>query len=278
MAQRESKFYKPLLRWAGGKNWITKHILNYIPQTFNNYFEPFVGGASIALYLKHKNKLMNNVSLSDSNPRLINFYSVLQKYPNEIVSELKKYKNEKMEYYNERERKYSSEIKNAAQFYYLNRTSFNGIYRENLAGKYNVPYGYKQYKTLFDIEKILCISSLIQDFNFDCNDFSTIENNIGTRDLVFLDPPYTVAHENNGFIKYNQKIFSWEDQIRLKDLILHIDSMGSYYILTNAFHHSILELYNGIGNKTVHERISVIGGSIKSRNLCKELIISNVEL
>lgn len=278
MVKRQTKYIKPLLRWAGGKNWILKYIDQYLPKEFKNYFEPFVGGASIALFLKQNNKLKNKVFLSDSNRQLINFYKTIQKYPDQIISELDKYKNEKEEYYLERDKNYLSDIECAAQFYYLNRTSFNGIYRENLKGEYNVPYGHKKYKILFDKEQIKNVSRLIKGMNFNYGDFSQNYNKLQSKDLIFIDPPYTVAHENNGFIKYNQKIFSWEDQKRLKDFVLYVEKVGAYYVLTNAYHLSIQDLYKNIGRQVILERPSVIGGRNATRTSYKEILITNIDI
>lgn len=107
-------------------------------------------------------------------------------------------------------------------------------------------------------------------------DFYDIVDEIGPEDLIFLDPPYTVAHENNGFVKYNQKIFMWKDQERLRELINIIQNRGAYFILTNAYHQSIKELYYGIGQHIELERPSVIGGKNARRTNFKELLITNI--
>lgn len=267
---------KPFLRWAGGKSWLTKIISQYIPENFNDYYEPFLGGGSVFFYLKTNNYIQNDSFLSDVNPHLISSYKVIRDSPEMLIECLKKFNNDSITYYIEREKKYESPIQEAARFIYLNRTSFNGIYRENLKGKYNVPYGHKVYKSLFDFDNLRNVSESLKKAEFYVSDFSKIMSNSKKGDLVFIDPPYTVAHENNGFVKYNQKIFTWEDQIRLKDCILELEKKGVYYILTNAYHSSLIDLYDSIGFQNKLERFSVVGGINAKREKYHEIIISNV--
>jgi len=267
----------PLLRWVGGKNWLIKKIDKFIPNEFNRYYEPFIGGASVSIFLNNRGLLKKGGLLSDTNDRLINFYNVVKNNPEELVEELSNYKNTKEDYYIIRSYKYENAIKKAAQFYYLNRTSFNGIYRENLKGEYNVPYGNKHYKILFDEQRILNFSKSINNICFQTMDFYNIKNRIEKNDLIFLDPPYTVAHENNGFVKYNQQIFSWSDQEKLKKLVEFIIEKKAMFILTNAYHESIINLYKNIGDKIILERPSVVGGKKAQRTIYKELLITNIK-
>lgn len=120
------------------------------------------------------------------------------------------------------------------------------------------------------------LSQSISRTEFHNNDFGCIEDRVDKGDLVFFDPPYTVAHENNGFVKYNQKIFSWEDQERLKVLIQELDRKGVKYILTNAKHKSIEKLYKNIGKSYNLSRASLVGGKGANRSKYNELIITNV--
>ncbi len=268
---------KPFLRWVGGKTWIIKYLneilkINYI----ENYHEPFLGGASIFLYLKSNNIINNKSYLSDKNKDLIKTYQVVQQFPFELTERLKIYKNTEEHYYFERNKYYTNEINKAAQFIFLNRTSFNGIYRVNQNGDYNVPYGYKHYQSLFDFENIENISNLLQNtYIFYC-DFESTLSHIQEGDLVFLDPPYTVAHGKNGFIKYNQKLFSWEDQVRLRKFIDKLNQKGIYFILTNAEHSSINDLFKGIGKCYKFPRANLIGGKHAVRNYINELVFTNI--
>ena len=267
---------KPFIRWAGGKTWLTKRIVDYIPDNFSNYIEPFLGGGSVFFYLKCNKIIKRKAYLSDTNSGLIEAYKVLRDNPKALIKELRTYKNNEEEYYKFREITYEDPIREASRFIFLNRTSFNGIYRENLNGVYNVPYGHKKYKALFDYDNFLQASRLLQGVILKTCDFAKAISNVKENDLVFLDPPYTIAHENNGFVKYNQKIFSWDDQIRLKEAVENINSKKAFFVLTNAYHKSIRDLYQNIGVSERLERFSVVGGSNAKRDKFHEIIISNV--
>lgn len=261
------------LRWAGGKNWFVKHIHKYLPKNgFRDYHEPFLGGGSIFFCLN------TNISyLSDLNEDLIKTYTEVRDNVEEVLSELRQYKNTEAFYYQIRENKKTTDTaKEAARFIFLNQTSFNGIYRVNLNGKYNVPYGFRT-KDFFQPDNLRNASIALKNANIFAGDFTEILPNIKTNDLVFLDPPYTVSHYNNGFIKYNSKLFSEDDQIKLSKLISEIKNRGAFYIMTNADHDQVHEIFKCNGDKhTTEERASLIGGKNSKRGIYKEAIYTNV--
>ncbi|HKK62067.1 MAG TPA: Dam family site-specific DNA-(adenine-N6)-methyltransferase [Bacteroidales bacterium] len=274
--------YKPVLRWAGGKSWVLP-VVNQLVKIIakdgaitGNYHEPFFGGGAVFFYLKAKNYLMGKSYLSDLNDELVVSYKFLKRNPDELLHELYKLSNDKDTYYQVRSSKPSTSLGVATRFFYLNRTSFNGIYRVNLKNEYNVPYGNKKYKILFEEKRYYDVSELLQRTFLSKGDFSKILSKLSKNDLVFLDPPYTVAHENNGFVKYNQNIFSWEDQVRLRDLCFEISRIGAYFILTNASHSSIDELYEKCGRRMLLQRPSVIGGKKAKRGTINELLFTNI--
>ncbi|AGA77676.1 DNA adenine methylase [Echinicola vietnamensis] len=269
---------KPFLRWAGGKTWLLKYLDAFLPKKFNNYHEPFIGGGSVFIYLKSTGKIKGNAYLSDKNEDLINAYNILKDQPEELIKILGEYKNEKDFYYFIRDQKFTDQLRQAGQFIFLNRTSFNGIYRVNLKGEYNVPYGFKKYKQLFDFENLRSLSRLLSNTSMRFRDFAETINEIKKEDLVFLDPPYTVAHGNNGFVKYNQKIFSWQDQERLKEFLEEIVKKEAYFILTNAAHESISNLFNDVTKPHEINRYSVVGGVGAERREISEYIFTNCDL
>lgn len=236
-----------------------------------NYHEPFLGGASVFLYLRPQ-----NISyLSDLNTELISAYIALRDQPLETIDVLSSYENTEKFYYKIRDCIPQTEIEKAARFIYLNQTSFNGIYRVNLKGKYNVPYGYRN-KSFLDKECLLSVSRALQGAVLQPGDFDIVRENLQANDLVFLDPPYTVSHNDNGFIKYNQKIFSLEDQIRLSELINFINDAGAFYILTNAAHRAIEEIFDNGDRRIELQRASTIGGVNAQRGQTSEYIFTNI--
>lgn len=264
---------KPFLRWAGGKSWLIKHLSDIFPsQEFSNYHEPFLGGAAVFLNLQPP----NHSYLSDLNEELIHTYSVLHSDVEKVIAELKKFKNTAEEYYAVREARYRSDFRRAAKFIFLNQTSFNGIYRVNLKGQYNVPYGYRRVQ-IFDPENLRITSKLLSKATLATSDFSIVSKNVKRNDLVFLDPPYTVNHNNNGFIKYNQKLFSLDDQYRLSDVIDEIKAKKAFYILTNAAHKTIEEIFEKGDNKIKLKRPSLVGGLNATRGHYEEVLFTNIQ-
>lgn len=278
MTKKDKNIYiKPFLRWAGGKNWFTKHIENFVPNQFENYYEPFLGGGSIFFYLKSKGLIKNKAYLSDSNKDLINTYRVIKNNLPELITHLSNHEDNEEEYYRIREEKFENPIEKASQFIYLNRTSFNGIYRVNLNGKYNVPYGKRELKNIYDLKHLAQISKILDKTYFSTQDFKERCRQPNANDFVFIDPPYTVAHENNGFIQYNQSIFSWKNQIQLAKITEDFENRGIHFLVTNAYHHSIKELYT-TGNQIPLSRSSTIGGKGATRTNYREIIITNTEI
>ena len=261
----------PILRWAGGKNWLVKHIPKLLPENFNNYHEPFIGGASIFLAIKPP----NNAYLSDLNKDLVNTYNAVKENPSNIIEILKTFKNTKEFYYELRDQELEEKYAKAARFIYLNQTSFNGIYRVNLKGKYNVPYG-NRTKNFLEEDKIYGLSERLLNASISHGDFEINKENIQEGDLVFLDPPYTVSHNKNGFIKYNQKLFSLEDQYRLSEYVDFIKNRNAYYILTNAAHEKVKEIFNKGDKRFVKNRANLIGGNNSNRGIIEEYIFTNI--
>ncbi|WP_010232556.1 DNA adenine methylase [Gillisia marina] len=261
----------PILRWAGGKNWLVKHISTLLPEKFNNYHEPFIGGASMYLAIDPS----NHAYLSDLNKDLIETYNAVKQDPSAIINILKTYENSKEFYYYLREKESCGEYSKAARFIFLNQTSFNGIYRVNLKGKYNVPYG-NRTKNFLEEDKIYALSHRLQNAYLTHGDFEVNKDQIHEGDLVFLDPPYTVSHNKNGFIKYNQKLFSLDDQYRLSEYVDLIKENNAYYILTNAAHEKVKEIFNKGDKRFVKNRASLIGGNNSNRGIIEEYIFTNI--
>lgn len=267
-------YTKPFLRWVGGKTWLARHIEDYLPSDgFNRYHEPFLGSAAIFFRL-HPHKSF----LSDLNSELIETYLQIQSNVEEVIKNLRRYQNTEEFYYKTRSKLCQTPVTRAARFIYLNQTSFNGIYRVNLNGQYNVPYGFRK-KNFFDPENLRMASSILQKAHIEQCDFTESIKRVKKGDLVFLDPPYTVTHNNNGFIKYNSRLFDQDSQTRLSSYIDKVIEKGAYYILTNAAHKWIKMTFEKPNNKIITlSRMSSIGGTQAKRGKYEELIFTNINI
>lgn len=267
---------KPFLRWAGGKSWIIPFVRNLLSTiSYNNYHEPFLGGGAVFF----SQDIAHKSYLSDFNSKLIDVYKFVKKDHQRVYDYLKYMQNTKEEYYRIRSAVFTDDYERTAQFIYLNHNSYNGLYRVNRKGVYNVPYGF--HKTFnYPITRLSMTSSFLKDCNAKIvkQDFEKAIKTVKTGDFVFLDPPYTVSHgKDNGFIEYNDKVFSLSDQERLAKNIEKINDVGAYFVLTNAMHPTILEIFKDVGFCINLERNSLIGGINARRGKIREYVFTNVE-
>lgn len=262
----------PFIRWAGGKSWLIPTIIKLIKNIdIHNYHEPFLGGASIFFALD----IPKAAYLSDINEDLINAYIQIKDNPDEVFEILSQYTNTEENYYKIRSLNLNTNEEKAARFIFLNQTSYNGLYRVNKNGGYNVPYGFRT-NWHYDPNRIIQASVKLKNAQLSCGDFEINKKKIKSNDLVFLDPPYTVSHNNNGFIEYNKNLFSIEDQQRLSNFIDYIKRHGAYYILTNAAHDTIRNIFEK-GDRLIElTRNSLIGGKNSKRQKVSELIFTNL--
>lgn len=214
--------------------------------------------------------------IADSNSDLMNLYSVVRDCPDAFLNRLAQFKNSEEGYYLVRIWEPDDAVSNAVRFYYLMLLSFNGIYRENLQGKFNVPYGRKDHLELVDRDHISRISILLRKAEIRTGDFEQTLLGCQEGDFVYIDPPYTVAHGQNGFIKYNDRIFSWLDQKRLATEVKRLVRMKCYVIVSNADHGSVRELYpEEMFEHTVITRTSQIAANGLHRRKVTELLIQS---
>lgn len=260
---------KPFLKWAGGKRWIVDRTEFTLPSFTGRYIEPFLGGGAVYFDL-----LPQRAILSDVNPWLIETYEAIKEEWPSVLALLKQHQelHSKEYYYQQRDAECSEKISRAAKFLYLNRTCWNGLYRENLRGKFNVPIGTKT-RIIFEEEDFESISKSLAGAEITCCDFEVTIDQASDGDLLFVDPPYTTAHNMNGFVKYNQKMFSWDDQIRLRNSLVRAAKRGCRIVSTNAWHQSIYELYNDYARIVEVPRTSVISGSSRGRKITSESLI-----
>ncbi|WP_156255293.1 DNA adenine methylase [Sandarakinorhabdus oryzae] len=259
----------PFLKWAGGKRWFADRYVHLIPRNYGRYVEPFVGSGAMFFALSPSQAL-----LSDLNPDLINCYRAIRAAPDAIAKRLAEHHrlHSKRHYYDTRAAKPDDPIERAAWFIYLNRTCWNGLYRVNRKNEFNVPMGTKT-SVLLPSDDFQVTSRTLSVAEILHQDFEVTLDAAEDGDFVFVDPPYTVKHNLNGFIKYNDKIFSWADQVRLRDAVVRAAARGARILVTNANHASIRELYDGIGRQLVVGRASVLAASAAHRVQTEELVI-----
>lgn len=261
------------LRWAGGKRWLLPVLRDLVAGIeVRRYHEPFLGGAAVFLGLG----AFSSAFLSDTNADLIDAFDAIKEDPDAVAETALTFRNDEETYYRVRSSTPQTPVDRAARFLYLNHTSFNGIYRVNLAGVYNVPFGRRRWVKVPSREHLRQVAERLSQATLRVADFAACVEHVGPGDLVFLDPPYTVAHNNNGFIKYNQNLFSFEDQVRLSRIVDDIKSVGAHYILTNAAHPSIAELFEKGDHRRETNRRNTIGGVNASRGDATEYLFTNV--
>ncbi|SRR6266545_270770 len=260
----------PFLKWPGGKRWFVAHHAQVFPSTYGRYFEPFLGGASVFFHLQP-----NRAVLSDCNAELIDVYRAIARRRRQVEALLSEHHNAHgyRYYYRIRGTIPADLAARAARTLYLNRTCFNGIYRVNLSGTFNVPKGEKS-TVLLDTDDFRAAASVLRRAEIVCNDFEPMINRARGGDLVFADPPYTVRHNNNGFVKYNETLFSWTDQQRLAKALMRAAVRGVKVVLTNADHDEVRALYpQRTFSARVVERYSSISCTTSSRRSYRELVI-----
>lgn len=263
---------KPFLKWAGGKKWFISREASRLPHNYNRYIEPFLGGASVFFYMNPEVAI-----LSDINQELINTYIALRDEFPLVYKNLKTHeKNNCQEYfYSIRNRMPRTKTAAAARTIYLNKACFNGIYRVNKNGYFNVPYGTER-KIIFDKQKLEEASHLLNNAELLCQDFETTINLSQTNDFLFCDPPYSVLNEDNRFVSYNADLFSWDDQIRLSNALQKAMHRGVKIIMTNVEHPAVRTLYENIPGFELNtvQRQCFISGASKGRKIYEELIVS----
>jgi DNA adenine methylase len=263
----------PFLKWPGGKRWFVANYAHLLPTTFNRYIEPFLGGGSVFFHLKPPQSI-----LSDLNNELIATYQSIRDGWDALSEKLISHQSNHSGdyYYAVRESKPRLPVTKAARMIYLNRTCFNGIYRVNLDGKFNVPKGTKD-AVILETDDFEGVAALLGNAELRTSDFEPVIDQAQENDLVFADPPYTVRHNVNGFLKYNEQLFSWDDQIRLADALARARARGAKIVSTNANHESVRRLYRerGFALKAI-SRYSSISADSKSRKQFEELVIRAV--
>ena len=233
---------KPILKWAGGKSSLLPKFLENFPQNFETYLEPFLGGASVFLSLSPRIPAIIN----DSHPELFNLYSVLSLFPQELCEILDTYAAQYSQefYYDLRKSKIENSIERAARTLFLNKTGFNGLFRHNSKGEFNVPFGKRQKcPTLYDLKNILLVSAKLRQAKLFQYDFEVIFSMSKAGDFIYCDPPYEPLSRTSSFNHYQGGGFSQYDQKRLYSCAKEAASRGVMVAISNSCSDFILNLY-----------------------------------
>jgi DNA adenine methylase len=269
-ANDETCILRPFLKWPGGKRWFVSQHAHVFPRVYGRYIEPFLGSGSVFFHLRPKQAL-----LGDTNAELIAAYRGLRRgwKRTQALLGIHQKNHGHRHYYAVRQQSPRCSIERAARVIYLNRACFNGIYRVNRKGEFNVPKGTRE-SILFDTDDFAAAARLLRCAEIRVADFEELVDHAKRTDFVFADPPYTVRHNLNGFIKYNEKLFTWDDQVRLAAALSRARDRGAFIVSTNANHRSVRKLYksHGFRLRTI-SRFSSISAAAENRRQFEELLI-----
>ena len=277
MESLANEYYKPILKWAGGKRQLLPVLIKNIPDKFNTYHEPFIGGAALLISLYSLNKIDESV-ISDTNKDLYNLYKIIKENPQQLINELNnlEFKNNKDDYYKARELFNSTEdpANRSALLIYLNRHGYNGLYRVNSSNKFNVPFGRYNNPGMPSSGNIMALSELLQSCTIMNSDFEVTVNNARKGDFVYFDPPYMPLSKTSYFTGYTHSGFDEKDQGRLAKTFSELSDRGVYVMESNSSTDLIRELYRDFNLLEVDARRNINSVGTK-RNSIKELIITN---
>ena len=272
---RSSPRAKPFVKWAGGKGALLSHLRLAAAPGCRRYFEPFVGGGALFFGLRRANAF-----LSDSNPELINAFQVVRDNVDALIKDLRKHVHSEEYYYRLRDadRKPSfmrwSPVSRASRLIYLNKTCYNGLYRVNALGQFNVPFGKYAHPRWLDEHNLRCCSAVLQGVEIARAPFEAVLQHASAGDFVYFDPPYASESENENFSRYGSEGFGSEDQVRLRDVCVELDRRGVKVMISNSAVPLIRELYAAFRVRSVEAPRS-INAKAERRGKIREVLITN---
>jgi len=273
---------KPFVKWAGGKRQLIPILNENLPKSFGTYYEPFLGGGALLFHMLTERK-GQKCSISDLNSDLVLTYTTIRNRIDELISSLKNHernyhKDSKTYYYSVRESNPRSEIEKTSRLLFMNRTCFNGLYRVNSKGKFNVPLGRYTNPNIVNEENLRSVSAILESSKvaIKCRDFESVLRDAKKGDLVYFDPPYQPVSQTANFTSYTNKSFTYEDLNRLAELCLKLDSKGCKVLLSNSDSKEVAEIFSNKSWKI--NRIQAnrsINSNSKKRTGHFELLIKN---
>jgi DNA adenine methylase len=285
-AKNISQTFHPFIKWAGGKSRLISQIKNFIPKEFNNYFEPFVGSGALFFYIVRCIKIKKDcyAHLSDINPELINVYKTIKDNLPDLIKELQYneieyHKDPKRFYYKLREKNFRfNHIQKAARFITLNKTCYNGLYRVNKKGLFNVPIGNYTNPKICDPENLTQVNKIIKLKNvfFETYDYQYITTKIKENDFIYFDPPYHPLNETSNFTNYTPHGFDYNQQKRLANFFYELDKRKCNILLSNSDTTFVRDLYSSFSENIISlSTLRSINSNTEKRKNHSEVIIKN---
>lgn len=273
---------KPFVKWAGGKRQLLPVITSHVPTKFERYFEPFLGGGAVFFHLVSQEK-ERKWFISDLNSDLILSYIIIRNRVRDLVSALELhsidyFKNPSTYYYKIRESNPKGQVEKVSRLIFLNKTCFNGLYRVNSKGKFNVPLGKYVNPNIVNTENLLVVSEVLQskDISIKCQDFEEALKNASSGDFVYLDPPYQPVSSTANFTSYTDGDFDYSDQKRLYAKFKALDKRGVKVLLSNSRSSEILQLFKEFSDGIIEINANRFINSVSQRRTGhSELLIKN---
>ena len=267
----QSVYPRPFLKWAGGKGRLIQQYIPFFPRHFSTYYEPFLGGGAVFFHL-----LPTRSFLMDINPELVNVYCCVRDHVEALISLLELHRDRHCAeyYYQVRSQAVGSSVERAARLIYLNKTCFNGLYRENSKGQFNVPMGSYKNPAVCDPELLQAASVALRSAEVELQSFEAILNYAtSSNDFVYFDPPYYPLSATSKFTSYNRDAFTLDDQIRLRDVFVALANQGVKVMLSNSDCALIRELYQGFPIHTILAS-RAINSNIEKRGKITEVLVT----
>ncbi len=269
---------RPFLKWAGGKGRLIQQYIPYFPTYFKTYYEPFLGGGSVFFYLHERQPA--KAFLTDINAELITTYLCVRDDVEKLIDLLKEHQlqHSKDYYYRIRTTIESTELKKAARLIYLNKTCFNGLYRENSKGEFNVPMGKYKKPNICDFSNLRLASIALQSAEIEIRSFEKVLNYASnSEDFVYFDPPYYPVSTTSNFTSYSRYAFNENEQYRLRDVFVELAQRGVRVMLSNSDTSFIRNLYKDFHIYTILAG-RAINSNAKKRGKINELLVSSYSI
>ncbi|BAY76921.1 DNA adenine methylase [Nostoc linckia NIES-25] len=265
---------RPFLKWAGGKSRLIQQYIPYFPKNYQNYYEPFLGGGAVFFYLQP-----NKAILTDINAELINTYCCVRDNVDKLILLLKEHKerHNRDYYYTVRNNSGGTDLEKAARLIYLNKTCFNGLYRVNSQGNFNVPLGRYENPNICPEDLLRVASTALSQAKIQQADFTEVLSHAtSSDDFVFFDPPYHPISETSYFTSYSSNSFTKKDQELLRDTCAELASRSVKVMVCNSDSEFIKKIYKDINFEThTIKAARSINSNIKNRGAIDELLITS---